>query len=72
MKIFFRLALMDAMAFTQRFVVAFERIGLNQLRAVRLDAQLAFTAGVARHDDLNGYIHHCSEHRVCNAGVARA
>ena len=72
MKVFFRLALMDAMALAQRFVVAFERVGLNQLRAVRLNAQLAFAAGISGDDDLNGHIHHCPEHRVCNARVARA
>ena len=63
------LALVDAMTFAKRFVVAFDRIGLHQRRAVSLNAHLPFFAGVAGHDNLHRHLHHGAEHRVGDARI---
>ena len=60
------------MALAQSFVVTFKRIGLNELRPMRLNPELSLFTGISRHDNLNGHIHHCAKHGVGNAGIARA
>ena len=72
MKIFAGLAIGNAMALAQSFVVALERIGLNEPRPMCLNAELTLFARISRHDNLNWDIHHCSQHGVCDAGIARA
>src|SRR5204862_2583648 len=52
MKVFSGLAIGNPMAFTQRFVISFEGIGLNKLRTMRLNTELALPARIARHDNL--------------------
>src|SRR5215831_6303440 len=70
MKILAGLTLSYAMAFPKRFIISLERIGLDELCAMRLNTELTLPARVTRYNDLNGNIHHCSKHRVCNPGIA--
>src|SRR2546426_9437644 len=72
MKIFTWFAIGNAMPLAQGFVITFQRIGLNKLRPMRLNSELAFFAGISRDDNLNRYIHHRSKHRVRDAGITRA
>ena|SRR5881409_2186011 len=72
MKIFTRFAIGDAMALAEGFVITFQRIGLDKLRPMSLNSELAFFAGISRYDNLNRHIHHRPKHRVGDAGITRA
>ena len=55
----------------QRFVVTFQRVGENELSAVREEPLPPFDGGVVRYDDLDGVAEDPTDHRVGDACIAR-
>src|SRR5437870_2006840 len=69
MEVLLWFALRNAVPLAKRFIVTLERIRLNELRAVGLNSQLPFLAGIPRHNNIYRQVHHRAEHRISNARV---
>ena len=66
-----RIAICNPMPFTKGFVIAFQGIGLDERRAMRLDPEFAFLARIPRHNNLYRQTHHGAQHGIGNSSVAR-